>query len=200
MLYVNIQLNLHGLFWSTRKWSERRRWTFYTSAWEPLKSNCPWSVICADKHLSDLRPLHRASLIFEFLQFTSIYVVCCCFIIKAGLCTKALECFLLDNPHRLKWVAIPINTQTHWAFYPFAGNRHSGPYNPLNFYETICNKYRCDLAVMSLLVSFLLNCLDFLINQASLSKNGWPSQLMRYDTSVDTDASNQSLTFSVNGP
>ena len=67
----------------------------------------------------------------------------------------------------------------------------------LNFYETICDKCRCDVASDVLLIKLL----RFLNKPSeSLQKNGLQVQLIRYDTSVDTDASNQSLTFSVNGP
>ena len=37
------------------------------------------------------------------------------------------------------------------------------------------------------------------MNQVSLSKNGLQFQLVRYNTSVETDAPNQSLMLSING-
>ena len=45
-----------------------------------------------------------------------------------------------------------------------------------------------------------LNGLYFLVNRGSHSKNGLQPQLIRYDTSVDTDAPNQSLPLAVDGP
>ena len=56
---------------------------------------------------------------------------------------------------------------------------------------------------MMLLVTSLLhrlNYLDSLINRASQCKYGLQPQLIRYNTSIDTDTPNQSLTLSVNGP
>ena len=50
-----------------------------------------------------------------------------------------------------------------------------------------------------LVISLCVNCLDFLINEASYSKNGLQHQLIRYDASIDGDAPNQSLTLSVDG-
>ena len=47
---------------------------------------------------------------------------------------------------------------------------------------------------MSLAIFPWLNCLDFLTNQVSFSKNGLQPQLIRYDTSSDAEAPNQSLT------
>ena len=44
------------------------------------------------------------------------------------------------------------------------------------------------------------SCLDFLINQASRSKNGLQPQLIRYDANVDPNARNRSLMLSLNGP
>ena len=35
-----------------------------------------------DKHVRDLRPIHTACLIFDFIKFTSVYVCCYDFIIK----------------------------------------------------------------------------------------------------------------------
>ena len=52
---------------------------------------------------------------------------------------------------------------------------------------------------VSLVMSLWFNFLDSLINQVSHSKNELQPQLIRYDASVDAKASNQSLTFSVNG-
>ena len=54
--------------------------------------------------------------------------------------------------------------------------------------------------VMLLPIALWLNCLDFLINQASCSKNALQPQLIRYDPNVDVDTPNQSLVLSVNGP
>ena len=48
-------------------------------------------------------------------------------------------------------------------------------------------------------ISFLLICLDFLINQVGHSKNRLQPQLIRCDTSIDTDAPNQSLKLSATG-
>lgn len=55
-------------------------------------------------------------------------------------------------------------------------------------------------AAMLLVISLSFNCLDFLIKQASQPKNWLQPQLIRYDERVDTDAPNQSLTYSVNEP
>ena len=55
-------------------------------------------------------------------------------------------------------------------------------------------------AAMSLVISLSLNCLDFLINQVSRSRNGLQPKLIRYDTCVEADTTNQSLTLSVKGP
>ena len=54
-------------------------------------------------------------------------------------------------------------------------------------------------AAILLAISLWFNCLDFLINQGSLSKNGLKPQLIRYDINIDADAQNQSLPLSVNG-
>ena len=55
-------------------------------------------------------------------------------------------------------------------------------------------------AATSLEISLWLNCLDFLIHQASFSKNGSHPQLMKYDASDDPDAPNQPLNPSANRP
>ena len=52
-------------------------------------------------------------------------------------------------------------------------------------------------ASMLLAISLWLDCLNFLINPASCSKNGLQLQSIRYD-SIDADAPEQSLTLSVN--
>ena len=44
---------------------------------------------------------------------------------------------------------------------------------------------------MSLALSLWLNCFDFLLNQASRSKNGFEHQLIRYDANFDADTPNQ---------
>ena len=46
------------------------------------------------------------------------------------------------------------------------------------------------IAAMSLPISLILNCLDFLINQTSHFKNGLQPQLIGFDASVDYDTSN----------
>ena len=53
---------------------------------------------------------------------------------------------------------------------------------------------------MSLVISLWLNCLDYLINQMSHSKNRLQRQLIKYDASTDADALNQSLKLGVNRP
>ena len=52
---------------------------------------------------------------------------------------------------------------------------------------------------MVLAISLWLNCLNFLINQRSHSKNELQLQLIRYDASINVDALNQSLVLSLNG-
>ena len=54
-------------------------------------------------------------------------------------------------------------------------------------------------AAISIAITVWLNCLDFLIFQASRSKNGMQLQLIRYYAIVDLDAPNESLMVSVNG-
>ena len=53
---------------------------------------------------------------------------------------------------------------------------------------------------MVLAISLWLNCSNFLINQASHSKNELQLKLIRYDAIINVDALNQSLVLSVNGP
>ena len=55
-------------------------------------------------------------------------------------------------------------------------------------------------AAVSLVIALWLKYLDFLMNQTSHSKYGLQPQLIRYDTSIDADAPNKSLTLSVNRP
>ena len=52
---------------------------------------------------------------------------------------------------------------------------------------------------MSLAIWLWLNCLDFLINQASRFKNALQLQLIRREANIDADTTNQSMTLSVNG-
>ena len=54
-------------------------------------------------------------------------------------------------------------------------------------------------AAISIAITVWLNCLDFLIFQASRFKNGFQLRLIRYYARVDADAQNKSLMLSVNG-
>ena len=64
---------------------------------------------------------------------------------------------------------------------------------------SVHTEYQCQYCNVASDIT-LIKLLKFLNKPIQLLQNGLQPQLIRYDVSIDADASNQSLTLGINGP
>ena len=106
-MWANLYLVVCILTRITLQWFEQRRRMLYTFAWEPLKSNYLWSTNGAEKHLRDLHPLHRASLIFDFLRLVhTVRFFCLQLRCRKWIVWMSMRVFIWCDFMYVRWIGV----------------------------------------------------------------------------------------------